>query len=160
MLNMPDPADSAIDIAELAATLRAHRKAAGLSLRDLAAETGVPYSTLSRVEAGKLPDLSTFRNIVDWLGIPAERFFPSSRIRQESTPEQVALFIRADTALSDQAREQRASVFSSMYATLVAKERPASVHLRAHRAFTPEAGNLLADILEQVEAKLMQEPSR
>jgi transcriptional regulator with XRE-family HTH domain len=157
---MPDPAQSAIDITELAATLRAHRKEAGMSLRDLAAETGVPYSTLSRVEAGKLPDLSTFRNIVNWLGIPPERFFPSSRVRQESTPEQVALFLRADSTLSDQSREQLASVFSSMYATLVAKERPGSVHLRAHRAFTPEAGNLLAEILEQMEAELTQRQAR
>jgi transcriptional regulator with XRE-family HTH domain len=151
---MADPVNSAIDIDALAALLQAQRKAAGLSLRDLAAETGVPYATLSRVESGKVPDLSTFRSIVDWLGIDPSRFFPTARVRQESTPEQVTHFLRSDTTLTDQARDQLASVFSTMYATLAAKQLPATVHLRAHRAFTPEAGNLLADILGQMETTL------
>jgi len=154
MHSMPDPAESAIDIGELAATLRAQRKAANLSLRDLAAETGVPYSTLSRVESGKIPDLNTFRSIVEWLGISPDRFFPRARVRQESTPEAVAHFLRTDSTLSDQAREQLSSVFSSMYATLAAAERPITVHLRAHRAFEPAASNLLADLLQQMETAL------
>lgn len=156
---MPDPVDSAVDVEGLAAALRAQRKAAGLSLRELAAETGVPYSTLSRVEAGRLPDLGTFRSIVDWMGIPPAQFFPSSRVRPESTPEQVASFLRGDETLSEQAREHLASVFSSMYATLAATSRPVTVHLRAHRAFTPKAGNLLADLLGQMESALTK-PSR
>jgi transcriptional regulator with XRE-family HTH domain len=151
---MPDPAGFAIDIGELAATLRAQRKAAGLSLRDLAAETGVPYSTLSRVESGKIPDLNTFRSIVEWLGIPPDRFFPRTRVREESTPDAVAHFLRADSTLSDQARDQLSSVFSSMYATLAAAERPITVHLRAHRAFEPAAGNLLAELLQQMQSVL------
>jgi transcriptional regulator with XRE-family HTH domain len=155
---MPDPVESAIDIGELAATLRTQRKAVGLSLRELAAETGVPYSTLSRVESGKIPDLNTFRSIVEWLGIPPDRFFPVARVRQESTPEVVAHFLRADSTLSDQAREQLSSVFSSMYATLAAAERPVTVHLRADRAFKPEVGNLLADLLMQMETALNQQP--
>jgi transcriptional regulator with XRE-family HTH domain len=151
---MADPVNAAIDIEGLAAALRAQRKAAGLSLRELAAETGVPYSTLSRVEAGRLPDLSTFRSIVDWMGIPPGQFFPPSRVRPQSTPEQVATFLRADETLNDQAREQLASVFSSMYATLAVTSRPVTVHLRAHRTFTPAAGNLLADLLARMESEL------
>jgi transcriptional regulator with XRE-family HTH domain len=151
---MSGPEDSAIDMAELATTLRQQRKDAGLSLRDLAAETGVPYSTLSRVEAGRIPDLATFRSIIEWLGIPPERFFPRAKTRQETTPEAVATFLRRDPNLSDAAREQLASVFATMYSTLTATARPVTVHLRADRAFTPEAGDLLADLLRQMETAL------
>jgi transcriptional regulator with XRE-family HTH domain len=158
--DMPDPTDTAIDIAELAAKLKEQRNEIGLSLRQLAAETGVPYSTLARVEAGKIPDLTTFRNIVAWLGIPPERFFPTPRVRSESTPEFVAHALRNDPALSEQAGEKLAEIFSQMYATLAVSVQPVTLHLRAERAFTPDAGNLLADVLQQMEHALTSEPSR
>lgn len=154
---MSESAESAIDIAELGARLRAQRAASGLSLRQLADETGVPYSTLSRVEAGKVPDLTTFRNIVAWLGIPAELFFPTPRVRSESTPDFVAHALRNDPSLTDQARDQLASIFSTMYANLTATHQPVMLHLRADRAFVPEAGTLLADLLQRMEENLLAE---
>ena len=157
MDDMPEPGGSAVDIAELAAELKQQRAACGLSLRDLAAETGVPFSTLARVEAGKVPDLKTFRSIVAWLGVSPERFFPTPRVRAESTPDFVALRLRRDPALSEQAKEQLTNVFSQMYATLTASTRPVTVHLRAQRAFTPDAGNLLADLLKVMENRLLAE---
>jgi transcriptional regulator with XRE-family HTH domain len=159
MQDMPDPAETAVDITELAAELRKQRAASGMSLRQVAAETGVPYSTLARVESGKVPDLATFRSIVAWLGIAPERFFPTPRVRSESTPEFVAHVLRSDPALTDQAREQLAGVFSQMYAALTVTSQHATVQLRAERAFTPDAGNLLADILAGMEKALLGERS-
>lgn len=158
--DMPDPVQTAVDIAELARLLKKQRADAGMSLRDVSAETGVPYSTLARVETGKIPDLNTFRSIVAWLGIPPERFFPTSHRRTESTPDFVAHALRDDASLSDSARDQLVAVFSQMYATLSAKAQPVTVHLRADRAFTPEAGNLLADVLQQMEQSLLRESAR
>lgn len=155
--DMPDPAETAIDIAELADRLHEQRTVQGLSLRELAAETGVPYSTLARVEAGKVPDLKTFRSIVSWLGISPDRFFPIARRREESTPEFVAHALRSDPTLNDQARDQLSSVFSQMYATLTAAQQPVTVQLRAERAFLPEAGSLLADLLQSMERALLEE---
>src|SRR5437660_6199058 len=106
MSAMPELSDGAVDIAELAALLRQYRTQSGLSLRDLSAETGVPFATLSRVESGRIPDLTTFRSIVGWLGIPPERFFPTPRVRNETTPEAIAQVLRSDLALSAQARDQ------------------------------------------------------
>jgi transcriptional regulator with XRE-family HTH domain len=159
MTVMSDPADTAIDITELAVRLREQRAASGLSLRELAAETGVPYSTLARVEAGKVPDLTTFRSIVNWLGIPPERFFPTTRVREESTPDFVAHALRSDPTLTDEAKEQLAGVFTQMYATLTAAQQPVKLQLRAEGAFTPEAGNLLADVLQDMERALLAESS-
>jgi transcriptional regulator with XRE-family HTH domain len=157
MSDMPDPAESAIDVSELAAMLKQQRADTGKSLRVVAAETGVPYSTLARVETGKIPDLNTFRSIVEWLGVPAERFFPTARVRTETTPELLAHALRSDHTLTDQARSQLIAVFEQMYAALTANVRPVTVHLRADRAFTPEAGNLLAELLQRMEQALLSE---
>jgi transcriptional regulator with XRE-family HTH domain len=157
MTGMPDPASAAVDITELAALLRSGRAKTGKSLREVSAETGVPIATLSRVESGRLPDLTTFRNIVAWLGISPDRFFPTPRVRNETTPEAVAQVLRSDSALSENAREQLASTFAQMYTMLSAREQPVQVHLRSHRLFTPAAGDLLANILHSMLRTLSQE---
>src|SRR5438270_13569814 len=105
-----------VDIAELASLLKQQRAKSGLSLRELAAETGVPYTTLSRVESGRIPDLKTFRSIVGWLGISPERFFQPQRRVHQSLPDVIASVIRDDETLAPGAREQLISVFSQMYA--------------------------------------------
>jgi transcriptional regulator with XRE-family HTH domain len=155
MATMSDPA--AVDIRELATLLHDRRKESGLSLREVAAETGVPFTTLARVETGKIPDLTTFRNIVLWLGIPPDRFFPTPRLRQESTPEAIAYILRHDPALTEEARNRLSSLLAEMYATLTVQAQAMRVNLRAQRAFTPEAGSLLANLLKQMQDKLAAE---
>jgi len=157
MTGMPDPPSTAVDVAELAALLRERRAKSGKSLRDVSAETGVPLATLSRVESGKVPDLTTFRNVVAWLGISPDRFFPTPRVRNETTPDTIAKVLRSDSTLSEHAREQLTSTFSQMYTMLTIKEQPVRVHLRSHRLFTPAAGDLLANILHDILRALTQE---
>jgi transcriptional regulator with XRE-family HTH domain len=157
MTGMSDPMSAAVDVEELGALLRERRAQSGQTLREVSAETGVPIATLSRVESGRLPDLRTFRNIVEWLGIAPERFFPTPRIRNGTTPEAVAQVLRGDSALSENAREQLASTFAQMYTMLSAKEQPVKVHLRSHRLFIPAAGDLLANILQNTLRKLSEE---
>lgn len=152
-----DPSSTAVDVSELAGLLRARRKEERKTLREVAAETGVPFSTLSRVESGKLPDLTTFRNIVAWLGVPPERFFPTPRVRQETTPEAVGQLLRNDSALTEQARDQISSVVSQMYAAYTVNQQKIQMHLRSDRTFTPEAGKLLADLLQRMEDALIAE---
>lgn len=157
MTGMSDPMSAAVDVAELGALLRQQRTQLGQTLREVSAETGVPIATLSRVESGRLPDLRTFRNIVEWLGIPPERFFPTPRVRNETTPEAVAQVLRSDSTLSKNAREQLTSTFAQMYTMLSAREQPVKVHLRSHRLFRPAAGELLANILHSMVRKLSEE---
>ena len=55
----------------LGALLRERR--GGRGIREVAQEIGVSPATLTRIEAGRLPDLLTFRKICAWLRInPAE----------------------------------------------------------------------------------------
>jgi transcriptional regulator with XRE-family HTH domain len=156
---MAELAAGAVDITELAALLRKHRKKAGLSLRELSAETGVPFATLSRVESGRVPDLTTFRSIVSGLGIPPERFFPSPRVRNETTPEVIAQVLRSDSSLSDQARVQLTSTIEQMYTVLTANNQVVRMQLRSHGLFSPAASDLLADLLKRMQEKLLEEQS-
>ncbi len=157
---MVEPAAGAVDVAELAALLRERRKKAGLSLRELSAEIGVPFATLSRVESGRLPDLTTFRNIVGWLGIPPERFFPTPRVRNETTPDAIAVILRSDSALTEQAREQLTATFQQMYTVLTVNNQSVRMQLRSHGIFSPEASDLLANLLRQMQEKLLEEQTR
>ena len=157
MRAMADPAGGAVDIAELAALLRERRTKAGLSLRELSAETGVPFATLSRVESGRIPDLTTFRSIVGWLGVPPERFFPTPRVRNETTPEVIAMVLRGDSTLTEQARDQLTSTIQQMYTVLTASNQTVKMQLRSHGLFSPEASDLLAKLLRRMQEKLLEE---
>ena len=157
MANSPEPTSTAVDIERLADMLRRRRADLNLSLRELSAQIGVPFSTLSRVESGKIPDLTTFRNIVEWLGVSPERFFPTPRVRNETTPEIVEQVLRSDPALSEKARDQLSSVVTQMYAALTVNVQPVQIHLRADQAFVPKASELLADLLQEMQDKLISE---
>ena len=147
-------ADSSLDIDELGGFVKERRKVLGLGLREAAAEAGVSFNTLSRVERGHIPDMATFRRIVDWLGIDAGRFFAPAERRFDPTPDIVAHHLRHDPALSDQAAQQIADIVRTMYGSLAHPPLNLAVHLRAAHTFKPAAADLLADLLKEIQAKL------
>ena len=55
-----------------ASKIRKARYDTGFSLREVARETNIPYSTISKYETGKLePDLEKLGVLIDFYGIPA-----------------------------------------------------------------------------------------
>lgn len=71
-------------------------------IREVAAEIGVSYATLSRVENGKLPDLQTFSKICAWLELdPGEILGCASKpqINQSKEGATVLAHFRADKNL-------------------------------------------------------------
>jgi transcriptional regulator with XRE-family HTH domain len=136
-------------IEELGPMLRARRRAQRLSLRDVADQIDVSFNTLSRVERGHVPDLRNFQRIVDWLGVPAERFLEP----EEAGPATVRAIVRhldTDLQLSKEAAAEIASVVEEMYAELAGAQPPVAVQLRSAKTFTPKAGALLNEILEDM----------
>lgn len=79
--------DAKLDVDALVAALDAQRQAKNLSWRQLAVQSGVSQSTLTRMQQGKRPDVDTFASLVKWLGIPAERFLTSEGHRWKQNPE-------------------------------------------------------------------------
>lgn len=139
---------------KLAAALKARRRAKRLTLRDLSAEIGVSFNTLSRVERGQIPDLKNFQRIVDWLEMPAEAFTASEAL---PTTEVIARHLRSDSRLTEAAATQIASVVEQMYHSLVGERPPLAIHLRSAKTFTPAAGALLAEILGDMQSALLSE---
>lgn len=140
------------EIANLAAILKARRREKHLSLRDLADLTGVSLNTLSRVERGHVPDLKNFQLIIDWLEMPADRFFDEPGTA--STPQVITRHLRADRRLPDDAATKIAELVEEMYHRLVGEQPAMSLHLRSAKSFTPGAGAFLAEILSEMWSNL------
>src|ERR671938_1071420 len=65
---------SLVNTVELGRAIRRKREEQGLSLRDVANETGVSASTLSRIENGTgKPDADNIARLTAWLNVPMER---------------------------------------------------------------------------------------
>lgn len=69
-------------------------------LREVAREIGIGAATLMRVENGRIPDVTTFGKICQWLGMDPGVFLGFEKARSESGsgagPLQVSAHFRAD----------------------------------------------------------------
>lgn len=139
----------------LGLSLRAERRRRGISLRDLADETGVSFNTLSRVERGHLPDLTNYERITKWLGAPGIDFFYTQD--DVSTTNIIAKHLYADTRLGEEQANQLLLLIRDMYAKLATPEPAFAVHLRSGQTFVPEVGTKLASALADMHATLLQE---
>ena len=101
-----------IDVQALSRMIQAKR--GKLGLRAAAEEIGgVSASTLSRVEAGKLPDLDTYFRICNWLGVPADHFSVTNKV--DSTKNVVVAHLRADRALDPATTEALVKMIQIAY---------------------------------------------
>lgn len=62
------------DVVSFRVALDQKREAEGLTVRQLAALTGVSTATLIRVGKGRVPDVDGFALLVEWLGGGADHF--------------------------------------------------------------------------------------
>lgn len=116
-----------VNTEELGRAIRRKRNETGCSLRDVADETGVSASTLSRIENGTgKPDAENIARLTDWLDVPMERIV-GGRSRDgeetkavvyyphESTPEIVEAHLRADRNLSTETAAALSELFRVAY---------------------------------------------
>ena len=124
---MADQSKSLVNTVELGRAIRRKREELGLSLRDVADETGVSASTLSRIENGTgKPDADNIARLTGWLEVPIERvmsgqaegdeskavvYFP-----QEPTPSIVEAHLRADRNLTPETAQALSELFRVAYA--------------------------------------------
>jgi transcriptional regulator with XRE-family HTH domain len=119
----------------LGALLRERR--GGRGLREVAGEIGISPATLTRVEAGRLPDIETFKRICQWLKVnPAEILgidvsSPNSPSNEPALPA-VAFHPRADRTLPPEAANDLAQLIVAAHRELLrrARERGTDVSSR------------------------------
>lgn len=140
-------------LGDLGALLSQRRAELGLGLRDASRQAGVPVATMSRVEQGRTPDLATFRRLVEWLGVPPERFFKPTE-RTENTPDAISTHLKTDPALSPEAADKIAGIVRDLYESYAVRERRLAMHLRAAKTFTQPAMRLFAELLDEMQETL------
>jgi transcriptional regulator with XRE-family HTH domain len=127
--------DHQVRIKDLADKLRAKR--GNRSLRDVAKEIDVSFSTLNRVEQGRVPDLDTFAKICGWLQVPPSTFMISHANADSAgdVQEKVYAHLRADRTLPTETSESLIKMIKHVYLSMgdsslgkPAKKTPKSVH--------------------------------
>jgi transcriptional regulator with XRE-family HTH domain len=144
-----------LDVSQLAVMLRERR--GNLSLRQAAQESGVSFSTFSRVEAGSQPDLTSFTLLCGWLGVPPTHFFPTSAPREIEPIEEAIAHLSSDPRLEPEAAQKIADVLRGMYSAL-ARERVETpvfaCHLRAAAVLRPGVPERLNSLLTRMHSSL------
>ena len=116
-----------VNTSELGGAVRRRREQQSLSLRDVADQTGVSASTLSRIENGTgKPDADNIARLASWLDMPIERVMhhgqrsasdpkPVVYYPHESTPEIVEAHLRADKHLTSETAKALSELFRVAY---------------------------------------------
>ena len=116
-----------VNTEELGRAVKRRREELGLSLRDVANETAVSASTLSRIENGTgKPDADNIARLTAWLDVPMERILSGRDPKgeesqaviyypQEPTPQIVEAHLRADKNLSPETAAALSDLFRVAY---------------------------------------------
>ena len=121
-----------LDTAELGRAVKRRREELKLSLRDVADETGVSASTLSRIENGTgKPDSDNIARLSAWLDMPIDRLMtkkseevePVIYYPHEATPEIVEAHLRADKNLNAETAQALSELFRVAYKQFSAPQK-------------------------------------
>jgi transcriptional regulator with XRE-family HTH domain len=118
--------DNYVNTVELGRAIKRRREELSLSLRDVADETNVSASTLSRIENGTgKPDADNIARLTGWLDMPIDRVMnkqgsasnvdPVVYYPHEATPEIVEAHLRADKNLSPETAKALSELFRVAY---------------------------------------------
>jgi transcriptional regulator with XRE-family HTH domain len=91
------------DASAFFSALDSQRIAKKLNWKEVAAESGVSASTLTRMAQGRRPDVDSLAALIAWSGLNADDFIRDNDVK--ATPETLAMIsthLRADTNFSDE----------------------------------------------------------
>ncbi|MGC2411164.1 MAG: helix-turn-helix domain-containing protein [Stellaceae bacterium] len=97
------------------AALDAHRLAKQLTWKQVAEESGVAASTLTRMAQGKRSDVDGLAALLRWSGLKAESFILGSTDAEPETLAQMTALLRADPTLSTQAKRTLENILHATY---------------------------------------------
>lgn len=101
------------------AALNATRLSRMLSWKEVASETGVAASTLSRIGQGSNPDVNGLAALLKWANLKAEMFMPSVRNDEVEPIAKISALLRADSKLSNDHAKLLEDIISATYSRLV-----------------------------------------
>jgi len=95
--------------------LNSQRMERRLTWKDVAAQTGVSASTLTRMAQGKRPDVDGLAALLKWSGLKAENFIPGGQQTSEDPLSQISAILRSDPKLSAAGRKTMEEVLRATY---------------------------------------------
>ena len=102
------------DIAGFHAALDSQRVSRGLTWKEVAAESGVGASTLTRISQGRRPDVDGLALLLAWSGLDAADFLK----RRPGDPDpltQITAHLRADRSLKPESAEALEKIIKIAY---------------------------------------------
>ena len=147
-----------LELSDLGRLVADERQRRGISIREAAEETGIPFNTLARVEKGHVPDLPKFKRLVDWCGADIRDFFELQE-KATATTDLIAEHLRADRNLPPEAAERIAAIVDDLYQALAEPQEVSAAHLRGATTFRPQAARSLGLMLNDMHEALLGESS-
>jgi len=104
------------------AALDTERLARRKNWKQVAEESNVPASTLSRMSQGKRPDVDGLAKLLAWSNLKAENFIEREISGTKATSlSAITALLRADPKLSDESKRTLEHVINSTYSALLSK---------------------------------------
>ena len=97
------------------AALDAQRLARLMTWKQVAEESGVSASTLTRMTQGKRPDVDGLAALLSWSGLKAEDFLGQAQGNRAETMAQMTALLRADPNLSEAGKMALEGVLRATY---------------------------------------------
>jgi transcriptional regulator with XRE-family HTH domain len=118
---MPDKTDKRgwFDADAFHAALDAVRRAKELNWKEVAAQSGVSASTLTRMAQGKRPDVDGLAALVTWSGLDADDYVRSDEDRPQAEPlAMISTYLRSDRNLSPESARALDELVKATYERL------------------------------------------
>jgi transcriptional regulator with XRE-family HTH domain len=101
------------------AALNAHRLSKLMTWKQVAEESGVSASTLTRMMQGKRPDVDGLAALLAWSGLKAEDFLGPDQGNRAETLAQMTALLRADPKLNHAGKLALEAVLRATYERLL-----------------------------------------
>ena len=116
-----DDRTNRFDVAALHAAMDSERRSRRLTWKEVAAESGVSASTLTRLSQGRQPDVNSLAALTAWLGMSADHFMRAGHIAQfgaASPLAQISSIIHRDPHLNPEGSVALEELIRATYARL------------------------------------------
>jgi len=110
------------DTSAFYSALNAVRVRRQLTWKEVASQSGINASTLSRIGQGKNPDVNGLIALLSWSGLKAEMFMPSTKKGSIETVPEISSIIRRDKVLSQNNARLLENIVITTYETLRGKQ--------------------------------------
>ena len=108
------------DVEAFYAALDGQRQSKRLNWRQVAEESGVSASTLTRIAQGRRPDVDSMAALLTWSGLKADSFIRHGQdgITESEPLAQITAYLRADPHLTPEAASAMEAVLKAAYEKL------------------------------------------